>query len=467
MGWATEEGWEPWLPKSRQRLLQVGRIRRTRTKNEFYALLMHTLLTGGNLNCGTDGGLRINKGTFGLVISVEDKIIWEGCGPVDGNPETASSKRSELFGYAGLLEVLLLMDTLMLPPKDTYPTTQVNTFIDNISVVTQLQAFLLGYRPKRAYPHDADIISHIRWLWTQLPRFNHEVSWVKAHQDDKINFNLLPLPAQLNVSADALATEYEMNAKHPSNTPRSQPAFFSSANVCLSINTQRITSQYSESIRFHINGTKHRAHLQKTRPNWKSDAVWNNLDMQGLGISFKSLDTPLQHFTTKMLHGWLNTGHQREKLTKDSLCPCCQAPDETFEHILRCKSEASETARKAALQTISKLDKRGSTTWRVLHQGIKNWLQDGEKMKTPSLDHYLMMPGQRILLETALTNQEKIGWNYALRGYLSTSWVDSAHIVNKQPHDGLRHLAMEAWENNVDPPKFRPTLQGYSTKRFN
>ena len=366
------------LPKSRQRLLQVGRIRRTRTKNEFYALLMHTLLTGGNLNCGTDGGLRINKGTFGLVISVEDKIIWEGCGPVDGNPETASSKRSELFGYAGLLEVLLLMDTLMLPPKDTYPTTQVNTFIDNISVVTQLQAFLLGYRPKRAYPHDADIISHIRWLWTQLPRFNHEVSWVKAHQDDKINFNLLPLQAQLIVSADALATEYEMNAKHPSDTPRSQPAFFSSANVCLSINTQRITSQYSESIRFHINGTKHRAHLQKTRPNWKSDAVWNNLDMQGLGISFKSLDTPLQHFTTKMLHGWLNTGHQREKLTKDSLCPCCQAPDETFEHILRCKSEASETARKAALQTISKLDKRGSTTWRVLHQGIKNWLQDGE-----------------------------------------------------------------------------------------
>jgi hypothetical protein len=38
-------------------------------------------LMGGNLNCGTDGGLRINKGTFGLVISVEDKIIWEGCGP--------------------------------------------------------------------------------------------------------------------------------------------------------------------------------------------------------------------------------------------------------------------------------------------------------------------------------------------------------------------------------------------------
>jgi hypothetical protein len=92
------------LPKSRQQLLKVGRIRRSCTKNEFYALLMHTLMTGGNLNCGTDGGLKINRGTFGLVVSIEDKIVWEGCGPVDGNPDTASSKRSELAMQAFLTE---------------------------------------------------------------------------------------------------------------------------------------------------------------------------------------------------------------------------------------------------------------------------------------------------------------------------------------------------------------------------
>ena len=60
-----------------------------------------------------------------------------------------------------LLEFLLMMDHLMLSPDDIYPTSQVNTIIDNSSVVTQLQAFLLGYRPKRAYPHDANIISHM------------------------------------------------------------------------------------------------------------------------------------------------------------------------------------------------------------------------------------------------------------------------------------------------------------------
>jgi len=359
---------------------------------------MHTLTTGGNLNCGTDGGLKNNRGTFGLVVSIEDKIVWEGCGPVDGNPDTASSKRSELFGYAGLLEFLLMLERLILPQEAIYPITQVRTCIDNSSVVTQLQAFLLGHRPKRAYPHDADIISHIRWLWTQLPRFNHKVFWVKAHQDDKHSFHSLDLPAQLNVCADAMATEYSDNAQHSSETPSSQPAFFPSANVSLLINSQRVTSQYTESIRFHIHGTKHRAHLQKTRKAWKLDSVWNNIDMQGLGISFKSLDTPSRHFTSKMLHGWLNTGHQRAKITKDpnsSICPCCQAPDETYEHILRCTAPTVEKTRNEVLKKIAKLDERGSTTWRVFHQAIKNWLKDGDAMKHPCLDNYMMMVGQR------------------------------------------------------------------------
>lgn len=70
-------------------------------------------------------------------------------------------------------------------------------------------------------------------------------------------------PTRMNVCADAMATEYSDNAQHSSETPSSQPAFFPSANVSLLINSQRVTSQYTESIRFHIHGTKHRAHLQK------------------------------------------------------------------------------------------------------------------------------------------------------------------------------------------------------------
>jgi hypothetical protein len=128
---------------------------------------------------------------------------------VCSNYSTASSKRSELFGYAALLKFLLIVDRLMLSPDLAHQNTQVNTgaSIDNSSVVRKLQAFLLGYSPKREYPRDTNILSHIHWLWSQQLRFCHNVSWVKAHQDNKTSFHLLDLPAQLNICANAMATE--------------------------------------------------------------------------------------------------------------------------------------------------------------------------------------------------------------------------------------------------------------------
>jgi hypothetical protein len=69
--------------------------------------------------------------------------------------------------------------------------------------------------------------------------------------------------------------------------------------------------------------------------------------------------------------------------------------------------EASDTAQKEALQTISKLDKHGSATWQVLHQGIKNWLKDREKMKKPSLNHYMVDAGSTYSPRNSFNKQIK------------------------------------------------------------
>jgi hypothetical protein len=72
-------------------------------------------------------------------------------------------------------------------------------------------------------------------------------------------------------------------------------------------------------------------------PTWTSEQVWASIDMQGLGIAFKTLAKPQQQQTSKMMHSWWNTGHQRAKITKESYSgyPCCYQLDETTEHILR------------------------------------------------------------------------------------------------------------------------------------
>ena len=53
--------------------------------------------------------------------------------------------------------------------------------------------------------------------------------------------------------------------------------------------------------------------------------------------------------TSKSMHGWLNTGQQKSKISPDATelhkCPRCQEPDETQEHILKCQHVSAHQKR--------------------------------------------------------------------------------------------------------------------------
>ncbi len=126
-------------------------------------------------------------------------LMWQGAGPVDGDPTTASSKCLEWFGMAGLLEVLTLFETLY-PTEGARSTVQI--YVDNHSVVQKLPYYIRSSRKTRHVPNDVDIISHALQLWNNLETFHLVMNWVKAHQDDSIPFEELPLKSQLKVCAD-------------------------------------------------------------------------------------------------------------------------------------------------------------------------------------------------------------------------------------------------------------------------
>ena len=165
------------------------------------------------------------------------------------------------------------------------------------------------------------------------------------------------------------------------------------------INSKRVTVQYTETIWFHIHGIKKYCdHLQNKRgPGWKSNTILENVDMQDLVLAFKSLNTPYQNnFISKMLHGWLNTGQQCQIITKDpnsSNCPFCQAPNESFEHILlHCSAQMVVKAGNKTHKPLSDLTRKSfSVTMKVLQKGLSNWLKDGDKMLYPCLDNYYAM----------------------------------------------------------------------------
>jgi hypothetical protein len=53
-------------------------------------------------DCGSDGGLA-GVGTMGFAIMAEDTVLWKESGPVYGDSHMASSRQSELLGFAGYL----------------------------------------------------------------------------------------------------------------------------------------------------------------------------------------------------------------------------------------------------------------------------------------------------------------------------------------------------------------------------
>lgn len=57
----------------------------------------------------SDGGLQGHLGTFGWVIARKSKVVLQCSGPVDGSRDTASSTRSELWGFASSLLSLVLV----------------------------------------------------------------------------------------------------------------------------------------------------------------------------------------------------------------------------------------------------------------------------------------------------------------------------------------------------------------------
>jgi hypothetical protein len=149
--------------------------------------------------------------------------------------------------------------------------------------------------------------------------------------------------------------------------------------------------------------------------------------MQGLGQAFKTLPTTKRHNVSKMIYGWLNTGHQRVKIEPNakSNCPRCSQADETQEHMLTCGHGSARASRYNALTTLrSEITTScgGSKTWDILHDNLKHWT-DGNTEKIGISEKYMLRPDLRAALHQAIDEQGRIGWHFAIRGFLSTSWT--------------------------------------------
>ncbi|KAI2503242.1 hypothetical protein MHU86_11179 [Fragilaria crotonensis] len=220
------------------------------------------------LYIASDGGLSGNEGTFGWVISTRKFPLFQCGGPVDGPFDTNSSTRSELAGFASsLLFITGLARYWGLKHRSRFKwITDSKAALSKVRLITRR-----GWRATRQ-PNEADLLSIIASLLQEL-RCKVVYAWIKGHQDRLNSYDSLPFLVRLNVSADFLATRYRLRGKLKSSQRVDHDP---SQKISISIHGCRLTSQYDDCLRFHINGYHLRQYIQDKR-KW-SDKVWDDVD---------------------------------------------------------------------------------------------------------------------------------------------------------------------------------------------
>lgn len=187
----------------------------------------------------------------------------------------------------------------------------------------------------------------------------------------------------------------------------------------------RLTGQYDACIRHHINGYHLRRYMQD-RKKW-DDETWHCIDMGLFGQHFGRLSSSQQIIHMKIVHDQLPLGYRRfqQSQSHDEVlkqCPCCLVATEDSCHFFRCMKNPYMNE---GLQVLLRSSTDGSHPLRrLLVHSIKHWIQTGESDVAIALNKYPTHMHSH--LTRIMSEQNRIGWDNAIKDFLSKSWIDLA-----------------------------------------
>eukprot|EP00957_Ditylum_brightwellii_P211683 15366463-Ditylum_brightwellii.AAC.1 len=148
-------------------------------------------LNNNTVTIATDRSVAENRGYFALIFHTEDRQLHFQ-GPCDGHESLMTSYRSELTGMLSALYLLWALSQYTTTPL----SCKQQLFCDISAAVTHTNYTIApGIKAHIAAEYNlSQEICSVKEKGIDL-----QTHWVKAHQDDKTSFALLPLDAQLNI----------------------------------------------------------------------------------------------------------------------------------------------------------------------------------------------------------------------------------------------------------------------------
>jgi hypothetical protein len=258
----------------------------------FILLRTHPILT-----LVGDGGAKTCRGSFGAVAAIDTIRILQVSGSAAG-PDPRSY-RSEGYAMAAIvLAISILLDTLTLPRPCRFA---IHLYSDNLGLIKRISAMQTwkNHYPSTALLSEWDILSVILTIIRNLPSVPL-VQHVEGHQDDDQPTHLLPLPAQLNCEADALATQ----ALEAIPTPIPIVPVFPSAICQLDIRDATITRRHASALRWAATTPAMVAYLC-ARNDW-TQTVYDSVCWSAFSTARNTLISP--RFAPNFCHRHLPVG---------------------------------------------------------------------------------------------------------------------------------------------------------------
>ena len=246
-------------------------------------------------------------------------------------------------------------------------------------------------------------------------------------------YRKLPLEAQRNCDADALAGTFYQHMPQPMHTE----APLASNPVQLFLGNASVTRRYRDHIRTAATLQPLQQYLCKRfkwDPGRLTEVAWDSFT--SITNSHRTQRTTI----VKHVHGIAPTGHiaHRNSTCYDAGCPSCECDREDNNHLLICPAASREAWRNQTFIGIAtvKRDNSDPVLKRILQAGLRS-IQDNPDGVCP-LEH----PHEyRMLIE----QQNALGWDQLYRGRWSKLWSQlhqsySRQQVNwdKEDKDGKR-----------------------------
>ncbi len=273
------------------------------------------------------------------------------------------------------------------------------------------------------------------------------VQWVKSHQDDDTpwttNSDLIDLKlspeATLNVWCDRQANEAHTGHQSFPDAevlPAEKWALFASTP-----HTYKITGKLDQELlmTYHYNGTQ----TYITRKHGLSAEKMQHVQTEHLRRYLDNQKIHCRANTIKLLHRWIPTKDMLHKQNREEspICERCMSKNEDADHILTCQDATAQKERSDILyDALHKLCESDMPT----NIAVELECHLCQTLHIPSLQYYKSNEEtDRTQVRTAVTHQNIIGWENALRGYVSSYWISKEFIKGKNK----RQLHKRYWDN--------------------